>query len=370
MAGRTVDVVLLSDPDLPAELADRLVLDLPDLLAEQVSPDVTWRVDEVMNPLAGDEQVDVTHMVEVVGSRMPELGWDFGIFLTDLPRRAGRHPVVAELSTSDRIALVSLPALGTLRLYPRVREAVVALIAHLFADHPASTGKPPAARLGRARPLSRDEDDLPAGTLFVVPGARGNLRLLAGMVRANRPWRLFRGLSKALAGVFAVAAFALTSSDVWRLAPPLGPERQTILTLAAIAALVTWLVVDHELWERPEGRRARDRAVLYNAATVVTLTLGVLVLYAVLIAVLIPVVALLLDGGVLQTVMGRYPTWTDYADIVWFTASASMVGGALGAGLEDDSVVRLATYGERQRQRQRQANGGSDDRSDQAEQVG
>jgi hypothetical protein len=370
MAGPTLNVVLLSDPDLPAELADRLVLDLPDLLTERVSTDVTWRVDEVMNPLAGDEQVSVTHMVEVVGSRMPELGWDFGICLTDLPRRAGRHPVVAELNTSHRIALVSLPALGTLRLYPRVREAVLTLIAHLFADHPASTGRRPAARLGRARPLSRDEADLHAGTLFVVPGARGHLRLLVGMVRANRPWRLFRGLSRALAGVFAVAAFALTSSDVWRLAPPLGPGRQTVLALAAFAALVTWLVVDHELWERPSGRRARERAVLYNATTVLTLALGVLALYAMLIVVLVPAVALLLDDGVLATVLGRHPTWTDYADIVWFTASASMVGGALGAGLEDDSVVRLATYGERQRQRQRQADGGSDDRSDQAEQVG
>jgi hypothetical protein len=356
MATRTVDVVLLSDPDLPAELADRLVVDLPDLLTERVSADVTWRIDEVLNPLAGDEQVSVTHMVEVVGTRMPELGWDFGICLTDLPRRAGRHPVVAEVSPSHRIALVSLPALGTLRLYPRVREAVVGLIAHLFADHPAAAGPAPAARLGGARPLGRAQSGDHPGTLFVVPGARGHLRLLAGMVRANRPWRLFRGLSKALAGVFAAAAFALTSSDVWRLAPPLGPARQAVLTLGAVAALVTWLIVDHELWERPASRYGRDRAVLYNAATVVTLTLGVLVLYAVLLAVLVVAVVLLLDGNVLAAVTGRRPTWTDYADIVWFSAAASLVGGALGAGLEDDSVVRLATYGERQRQRQRQAN--------------
>jgi hypothetical protein len=348
MAGRTVNVVLLSDPDLPTELADRLVVDLPGLLTDRVSADVTWRVDEVLNPLAGDEQVTVTHMVEVVGSRMPELGWDLGICLTDLPRRAGRQPVVAELSPSHRIALVSLPAFGTLRLYPRVREAVLGLVAHLFAEHPAAAD---STRLGAARPLAWDQADGHAGTLFVVPGARGHLRLLAGMVRANRPWRLFRGLSKAMAGVFAVAAFALTSSDVWRLAPPLGPGRQAVLTVGTIAILVSWLVVDHELWEHPEDRHARGRAVLYNVATVVTLTLGVLVLYAMLLAVLVVPVWLLLDGGVLATVTGHRPTWTDYVDIVWFTASASMVGGALGAGLEDDSVVRLATYGARQRQR-------------------
>jgi hypothetical protein len=350
MAADVIDVVILSDPDLPAELADRLVADLPDLLAERVSAEVTWRVDEVLNPLAGDEQVSVSHMVEVVGARMPELGWDYGICLTDLPRRSGRNPVVAELNPSHRIALVSLPALGTLRLYPRVREAVLGLIAHLYAEHPAA-GAPPRA-LGAARPVTRSEG---RDTLFVVPGARGHLRLLAGMVRANRPWRLFRGLSKALAGVFAVAAFGLTSSDVWRIAPPLGPGRQAVLTFGAIGALVIWLIVDHELWERPATRQARGRAVLYNTATVVTLTFGVLVLYAVLVTVLAGAVLLLLDDGVLAIVMGHRPTPADYADIVWFTASASMVGGALGAGLEDDAVVRLATYGERQRLRQRQA---------------
>jgi hypothetical protein len=267
--------------------------------------------------------------------------------------------VVAELSRSHRIALVSLPALGSLRLYPRVREAVLGLIAHLFADHPAA--RLGAARLWAARPLTPAEVGDHANTLFVVPGARGNLRLLGGMVRANHPWRLFRGLSKALAGVFAVAAFAIVSSDVWRLAPPLGPGRQAVLAFVAITALVVWLIVDHELWERPTGREARDRALLYNAATVVTLMLGVLVLYATLLGLLTLGVVLVLNDGTLATVIGHRPSWVDYGDIVWFTASASMLGGALGAGLEDDSVVRLATYGERQRQRQRLVGNGAAD---------
>jgi hypothetical protein len=356
MTGRdTVNIVLLSDPDLPAELADRLVLDLPDLLTNRVSADVKWRVDEVLNPLAGDEQVSVSQMVEVVGTRMPELGWDYGVCLTDLPRRAGRRPVVAELSTSSRVALVSVPALGTLRLYPRVREAVVRLVAELVAGRETGGDARPAERVRQPRdPLGHSEEHPEAGTVFVVPGARGQLRLLAGMVRANRPWRLFLGLSKTLAGVFAAAAFAVLQSDVWRLATALGPVRQSVVALTVVAALVTWLIVDHELWERPAGRQERHRAVMYNAATAITLTLGVLCLYVVVLGVLAVTVTLVLTPDVLAGALRHVPQWSEYADIIWFTSSASMVGGALGAGLEDDSIVRQAAYGERQRQRQRQ----------------
>jgi hypothetical protein len=357
---QTLDVLLLSDPDLPAELADRLARELPELLADRVCADVRWRVDEVLNPLAGDEQVSVSTMVEVVGRRMPELGWDYGVCLTDLPRRAGRRPVTAELSVEHGIALVSLPALGSFRLYPRVRAAVVRLIADLAAqrgdiDSGHGCAATPAHRSTQT-PLGRSEQSPEDCILFVVPGARGTLRLLAGMVRANRPWQLFLGLSKTLAGVFAVAAFAMVTSDVWQLATALSPARQAVIALLSLTALVAWLIVDHELWERPEGRRARDRAVLYNAATAITLMLGVVCLYAVVVGMLAGAVALVLDPGVLGSVLGHPPRWTDYAGVVAFTSSASMVGGALGAGLEDDTAVRQAAYGPRQRERRQ--NGG------------
>lgn len=55
-----------------------------------------------------------------------------------------------------------------------------------------------------------------------------------------------------------------------------------MLMFASVTALVTWLIVDHELWERPSSETARQRAALYNAATALTHYIGIACLYAAL----------------------------------------------------------------------------------------
>ncbi len=79
------------------------------------------------------------------------------------------------------------------------------------------------------------------------------------MVRANQPWRLFLSLSRSLVGVFATAAYGLINNTAWQLGAALGGLRQILLAIVSVVVLVAWLIVDHELWERPKGRGARGR---------------------------------------------------------------------------------------------------------------
>jgi hypothetical protein len=59
----------------------------------------------------------------------------------------------------------------------------------------------------------------------------------------------------------------------------------------AISAMVVCIVAQNGLWERPQGRRAREQAVLYNASTLLTLFtlftlfVGVACMYALLFAI-------------------------------------------------------------------------------------
>jgi hypothetical protein len=253
--------------------------------------------------------------------------WDITVLLTDLPRRDGTDPVEMETSAGRRVAVVSLPALGALRLNRRAERVIVAAVAELL------------------------DQGSPARRRRVSSRIRTRLRLLVGMVRANRPWRLFSGLSRALAAVFGTAALVLLNNVGWQLGDKLGPGRLAGIAALSSLALTAWLIVDHELWERRKDARAKQLARLYNTTTVVTLMLGVVSLYLGVLVVLTAVSVIVFDSQVLQTTLGHTATWADRLGIVWFATSAAMVGGALGSGLENDDVVRQAAYGERQRRR-------------------
>jgi hypothetical protein len=170
---------------------------------------------------------------------------------------------------------------------------------------------------------------------------------LAGMVRANRPWRLIVRLSRALAAAAAAVVFALVSSDLWMLAAALSWPRLLVLTVLSVGATVLWLIVAHRLWEARQGRGSRQQVVLFNVATTLTLLLGVAALYAALFALTIATAALVIDAGVLGKALGHGADTGDYAALAWMASSLGTIAGGLGAGLESDEAVREAAYGYR-----------------------
>ena len=173
----------------------------------------------------------------------------------------------------------------------------------------------------------------------------GRLRLLTGMVRANRPGRALLGLSKLMVAAFGTAAFALTTNTIWMIGDALDALRLTVIMLLSLAALITWLVVAHDLWEKPSADTSRELARLFNAGTLVTLGLATMASYLVLLVGTAAAAALLIDPSVLEQTLNRPVTVGDYATLAWIISSMATVGGAIGSGLEDEEHVRAAAYG-------------------------
>jgi small-conductance mechanosensitive channel len=173
------------------------------------------------------------------------------------------------------------------------------------------------------------------------------------MVLANRPWRLVPGLKSALVAALATAAVATINATVWLLAGSLSWWRLVVATVASIALAVAWILIEGQLWDRPddESPQARERSRLYNASTVVTLIIGVLICYAALYVVNVAWAYFVLDPAV----MGRYlhtpVSHTDLFVLAWFVASAATVGGGLGSGLESNKAIRAAAYSKREQDR-------------------
>jgi hypothetical protein len=176
---------------------------------------------------------------------------------------------------------------------------------------------------------------------------RGNLRLLLGMVRANRPWGLVAGLSRALAAALGVDLFGLASPGVWHIADGMSWLRLVAICVVSLLATCISLVVGHGLWERSPAPHARERVVLFNLATVLTIALGVLTLYLALLAINVLAGALLLAPSVLRAELGHPVGVRDYVELAWLVTSVATLGGALGAALENHRAVRAAAYGRR-----------------------
>jgi hypothetical protein len=357
----SVTLGLLVAPGFPEQLGPELADELAPLLAERVTDAVEWSVPVLTDPVAGDAHGGATAMVDAARRRMLEEGWDLAIVLTDLPLRSGSRPVVADASATHGVALLSLPALGAVALRRRSLGTLLRLVDGLAGENlgpRTASGAANAARAARrgridrrlvelAAPVRPERADDDSDVRFVAAVVRGNLRLLTGMVRANRPWQLIVHLSRALTAAIATVVFALVTSDIWRLADTLGLVRLALLTVLSISGIVVFLTVAHELWERPQRRNLREQAILFNVATTLTLTLGVLTLYLALLLLTIAGAALLVDPDAMAQQLGHDVGFASYVRLAWLAGSLATIAGALGAGLESDAAVREAAYGHR-----------------------
>jgi hypothetical protein len=344
--GEQVVVGLLAEPDLPVLIARHLVDVLPGELAARVSRDVDWRVEIVDDPFAAtahDEPV-----IDKARLRSEGRPWEIALCLTDMPLEKPNGAVVAMISAADRVALISLPALGGIRLRRSTRDVAAAIVDELTVP-PDDEGKqdPRPFRLIRRETPPDGDVDLE----MVMPVRGGRIRMLAGIVRANRPWQLSLGLSTALAGAMAGSAFGILYSAIWVLATVLEPWRLAAITVAANGVLAIWLLAGHGLWER----RPYPRPVgwLINAATVLTVVNGVAVFFLALFAFNLAAAALVIPAHHMATVLGHPVGAIDYLRISLMSSVLGTIAGAVGSGLEDDETVRRAAYGTRRQIRRR-----------------
>ncbi|MGU3587356.1 hypothetical protein ACLBYD_29955 [Rhodococcus sp. C26F] len=339
-AGERVSVLFIADPGEPAALAERIAEYLPERLYNSDRPERRWTTDVRCKPYLPDEQADFEEVVDTVDPSSEQE--DIVVYLTDLPRREDTLPVVADVSADHNFALISVAGVGGVSIEHRVRTVTELAIARVL-------GEPELVPSRAARQFPGVQTE--SGIRYFAPSGLRRLRLLSGMVRANRPWRLVTGLSKVLVGAFATGAIALATSTIWLFADTMGPWRMSAATVLSIVAMVLWLIIEHELWERPKSPEERNRSVLYNTATVVTLVVGVIVLHVALFGLLLFTACLTLPPELLSRTLGHGVSFSDYLTLAWLLASIATIGGALGSGLEDDAAVRDAAYGVRQRQR-------------------
>jgi hypothetical protein len=352
---------VVADPGLPHALAALLAGDrLPTLLQRHVAPD-RWQVEVESRTLPLDENGTLP-LLDLADQRPHDDSAGLVIYLTDLPRGSVVRPVLADISTRRQAALVSLPASGSLNMRRHLTQALLHVAYRLHhgtrTDQDRNGAAQGDSRLRRARAAwGRPVAELPSeqegiDLCLVLTGWRGRGRLLCGMVRTNRPWRLVPHLASATAAAAATAAFGIFYSSIWKMADALSAARLTLITVLAIATMVGWLLFYNHLWDAPHGRRSPQDTVLYNASTLATLTLSVTCMYALLYVLTLLAALVVIDTGFLQSQLGHRAGFGDYATLAWLACSMGIVAGALGSSLDTETAVRQATYSRREQARQ------------------
>lgn len=367
---------LLPAPELPERIIEKIEASLIERLENQISNEVQWRLEVRVDPLVGadDKGEDILDQAESLKS---SCHWRYAVCITDLPLFRGKQLVVAEASQTRGVALLSQPALGASPMTQRVEEALVQLVSELHfgsseegrenaqqCHHRDSTHRRRNARelVGRRlsewiAPIARlnvDDDEHRIDVRFISKlRTTGHIKLLGGMVRANRPWTIFPAFRRIGAAAFATGAYSMIFTSMWRLADSYEPWRFVALMLASLAAMTGWIIVDHGLWEPQRHKNAFPNAGLYNLTTVVTLGIGVLFYYVTLFVLFSASAWLFVPAEVMSQSLQHDVSWIHFLALAWLAASMGTIGGALGSGLESDATVRSATYGYRQQTRKR-----------------
>ena len=345
-----IAVGLLAAPGLPAEVAESLAPELSTRLNE-LYPEVKWAV-----PLEIDGLVvppaSTTELIDAAHERLLGQDWEMAL----CPHRPaaegrtphGRRPREPNPPGGGDLTAGPRPA----RLRPKALETAIGMVRVLTgeaADAESGDGEGSARSTRMRRRLVdladlADEDPTRGPTGLAALARGGRLRLLIGMVRANRPWRLAVRLYRALVAALAVAAFALVTPDLWRISASLGAVRLAAIGILAIAFTVLSLIAAHGLWERRGASKAEDQVLLFNAATAATVLLGVLSLYLALFLFSLGGAGLFITPDLLSKELGSDVSLADYLRLAWLATSLAMIGGALGAGLETNEAVREAAY--------------------------
>lgn len=345
----TIELGLVITPVLDQTEAQKLADELADVLARRY-PDIRWKIDPVRESLIAPPAA-LPEVVDAARSRLLDESWDLVVYVTELPLRVSRRPLVTHSSPTHGAALVSLPALGLAQ--SRLAESVADAVGLIAGDTARDRDQNSAAHRRRIhRRLVQLASEIEGaegleGVALLHRVVTGNLRLLVGMVRANHSWRLATRMSRAVIGALGVALFAIVTSDVWRIASSVAAWRLAAICLLTVGGAIATLIAVHGLWERASDPRVKEQAMLFNIVTLITVAFGLGALYLAVCALGLAAALLVIEPSVLSARIGHSSDFADYLRLALLAGALATVGSSLGGALETDSTVREATYGYR-----------------------
>ncbi|WP_432790823.1 hypothetical protein QYM46_03125 [Brevibacterium sp. K11IcPPYGO002] len=333
----------MADPGLPSRRAAAIHQRLERLLQDAYGVTTTLYTATDTIRLTPESELDLS-AVEDLRADYPDV--NIVLILTEIPRHTQGDPLIAEVHSDSNLAIVSCPTLGAWSTKRRIIKVLMSSVNKLVPWDPEDTTR---RFLLRWSDWSRNEDaqhqSLHAHTFT------GGPRLVLGMTMANDPWRTVPKLSGALAAASATGAFGIFYSSIWQMSTYLSTTRLLSIGAAAILVMVTWLIINHKLWDEPRSDSLATVVMYYNLSTVLTLLITVLALYAGLVGLILLGGLIVIDPEFMTAQIQQKAMVANYLDLAWLSAAMGVVAGGIGASFDSDVDVKRLTHGQRMRQR-------------------
>ncbi|MFW3458758.1 5,10-methylene-tetrahydrofolate dehydrogenase [Staphylococcus caprae] len=347
-------VGLIPSPGVAHEHAKKIIPRVKKLLTERIDGDNHWNFDIKVDLMIGSAE-DVHESVDKAAKLKEQHQWDYVICLTDLPSISDNKVVISDYNSEKQVAMLSLPSLGVIDLKRKLIKTVTSLIEQLYYERPKSKNAPhPFVRMKAVEP-EEDESSKERyiNTLFIMSW----IQLVAGLTRANQPWKNIFNFKKIISVAFATGTYISIFSMPWELSVIYSPFRLILLMVIAIVGMAGWLFYAHQLLERKTAKSQRVYRYIYNSTTLVTLSMITLINYFILYILLAISITLFVPVDLFNswTSAKAQFTFTNYLRLIWFVASLGLLAGAMGSTVENEEKIRRITYSYRQYHRYKEA---------------
>ena len=347
-------VGIIPSPGVAHEHAKKIIPRVKKLLTERIDGDNHWNLDIKVDLMIGSAE-DVHESVDKAAKLKEQHQWDYVICLTDLPSISDNKVVISDYNSEKQVVMLSLPSLGVIDLKRKLIKTVTSLIEQLYYEKPKSKNAPhPFVRMKAVEP-EEDESSKERyiNTLFIMSW----IQLVAGLTRANQPWKNIFNFKKIISVAFATGTYISIFSMPWELSVIYSPFRLILLMVIAIVGMAGWLFYAHQLLERKTAKSQRVYRYIYNSTTLVTLSMITLINYFILYILLAISITLFVPVDLFNswTSAKAQFTFTNYLRLIWFVASLGLLAGAMGSTVENEEKIRRITYSYRQYHRYKEA---------------
>lgn len=352
-----ITIGLIPSPDLSENLINKITDKLKVNFEKKIDSNIDWQFEVKVKVFVGAAEY-VNETINKVIKVKEESNWDYVISITDLPSFSAHKVVMADISTESGVGLISLPSFGAFPLKRRIIKALTYIGEILYKNHQEKVEEITQdmkwnflfSNVKRVTP----EEATNTNIRFVLQNRIiGWLRVLTGMVFANRPWQAIGSFKKVLTLSFATGTYISIFSTPWQLSVAYTPSRFILLMLLSMTGMVVWINIAHNLWEKKSSKSQSQYRILYNVTTIMTLVVITVINYAVLLSLFTLSISLFVPEGIFDaaTDEGATSQVESYLRLAWLTASLALLVGAVGATIEKEEVIRSATYSYRQRNR-------------------